>query len=154
MKHISFNDRFVNESRDDLIPGKVHTIRSNYDFWKRFEGKDIALFTWNGPPYRKGSKQKIFCVKKIVYVQRVFYIGFPGYAEFRIPGDVYKVKDRIIPTELLAKNDGFLDLDDFNLWFRYYKHGEMAILHFTDFRYAGSMQTQFKAYFTGINPDY
>ena len=37
---------------------------------------------------------------------------------------------------LLAKNDGFADAEDFEDWFRDYPlDRDMAILHFTDFRY-------------------
>jgi hypothetical protein len=46
MKRISFNPRFVNETGDDLIPGKIHTVRRNFDYWKKFEGRDVELFTW------------------------------------------------------------------------------------------------------------
>jgi hypothetical protein len=55
---MSINDRFVNEAGDDLIPWKIHTMRLNYAFWKKYEGKDIELFMWVGKPYRKGSKYK------------------------------------------------------------------------------------------------
>jgi hypothetical protein len=50
MKRISFNAQFVNESGDGLILGKIHTIRQNYSFWKKFEGRDVELFTWEGKP--------------------------------------------------------------------------------------------------------
>jgi hypothetical protein len=56
MKRISFSPRFVNEMGDDLVSGKIHTIRQNYFYWKKFEGRHAALFTWEGKLYR--SKQK------------------------------------------------------------------------------------------------
>jgi hypothetical protein len=34
MKRISFNPRFVKEAGDDLIPGKITTIRENYRYWE------------------------------------------------------------------------------------------------------------------------
>jgi len=129
MKHIVFNPQFVNAAGDDLIPGKIHTIRQNFFFWKRFEGKEVALFTWEGKPYQKGSTHKVFCVKRIVSVQdfdfsidRVFTTGNKS------PASIFKT---------LAKNDGFCNLHGFYQWFYNgkYKPGKMAIIHFTDFRY-------------------
>jgi hypothetical protein len=132
MKRISFKPQFVNAAGNDLIPGKIHTIRQNYNFWKGFEGRDVALYTWDGTPYRKGSAHKIFCVKKIIYVQGIVYDGtFNADMGWVVPIDnKQKLED-------IAKNDGFENYRDFVRWFREgnYKHGRMAILHFTDFRY-------------------
>jgi hypothetical protein len=133
MKRLSFNPRFVNEAGDDLVPGKIHTIRQNYDYWKRFEGRDAALFTWEGRPYQRQSRQKVFCVKRLVYVQKIrkektrFTIG-----EYD-PSDMWH--DPGISIRTLAKNDGFDFFEDFLEWFHDYPSGDMAILHFTDFRY-------------------
>jgi hypothetical protein len=136
VKRISFNFRFVNEAENDLVPGKIHTIRRNYDFWKGFEGQDVALFAWEGKPYR--SKQRVFCVKRLVSVQRViiqrvkttegvkmppaFYIEKPGYFHY-------------LRETILAINDGFEDEDEFVDWFYNYPDWGMGILHFTDFKY-------------------
>jgi len=125
MKHISFDPRFVNAAGNDLIQGKIHTIRQNFFFWKRFEGKEVALFNWEGKPYQPGSKHKVFCVKRIVSVQGIFYDTFFSS----------KKQDNFIAPCELAKNDGFENSDDLFLWFSNYKPGKMAILHFTDFRY-------------------
>jgi hypothetical protein len=38
---MAINPRFVNVAGNDLIPEKIHTIRKNYAWWKKFEGKDI-----------------------------------------------------------------------------------------------------------------
>ncbi|MHB9293735.1 hypothetical protein Holit_02865 [Hollandina sp. SP2] len=124
MKRISFNPRFVNETRDDLIPGKIHTIRQHYSFWKKFEGRDIELFTWDGKPYR--SKQKVFAVKRLVSVKKVRHAG---------RGHFFTENERYIPTGQLVVNDGFRDEDEFIGWFVSYSEGEMGILHFTNFRY-------------------
>jgi hypothetical protein len=125
MRRISFNQRFVNEAGNDLIPGKIHTIRQNYDHWKRFEGREVALFTWEGKPYR--SKQKVFCVKRIVSVQEVLMKGHYG---FYLDG-------KLLDCLLLSKNDGFANENDFAWWFFMNNHrpSKMAVLHFTDFRY-------------------
>jgi hypothetical protein len=127
MKRISCNPRFVNEAGDDLVPGKIHTIRSSYSFWKKFEGRDVELFTWEGKPYR--SKQKVFCVKRLVSVERLEKIK----ERFLVPKGICDLV--YAGDEKLARNDGFKDEDELMRWFADYPDGEMAILHFTDFRY-------------------
>jgi len=132
MKRISFDKRFVNEAGDGLIAGKIHTIRQNYEYWKKFEGKELSLFTWEGKPYRKGSKQKVFCVKKLIYVQLLGYASTGGIQQFYMP----EKKPVIYSTILLAKNDGFTSNEELFSWFANYDDSDkMAILHFTDFRY-------------------
>ena len=141
MKRISFNPRFVNETGDDLIPGKIHTIRQNYEYWKQFEGREVALFTWDGKPYQKGSKQKVFCVKRIVSIQKILYRrpekrmnGFYFVFENKEDADIYNTIHN--NHKIISKNDGFENIDDYFSWFNGdYTSGEMAILHFTDFRY-------------------
>ena len=128
MKHIAFDRRFVNAAGDDLIPGKIHTIRQNYGYWKRFEGKEVALFIWEGKPYQKGSRQKVFCIKRIVSVQEVTK---SEVADFWL--SLYD-KDPI-PIDVIAKNDGFNNRYEHIEWFVEYPFGKMAIIHFTDFRY-------------------
>jgi hypothetical protein len=103
--------------------------RQNYGYWKKFEGKELALFTWEGKPYH--SKQKVFCVKRLVSVQELHM--FNNYCFFRNYEDM-KNDNRIL-RKLLSKNDGFDDDKDFVSWFANYEPGIMAILHFTDFRY-------------------
>ena len=127
MKRISFNPKFVNKAGNDLVPGKIHTIRQNYSFWKQYEGKEVALYTWEGKPYR--SKQKVFCIKRIVSVQ-----------EFELKKQmcfwfVHEGVNIKMANKLLSVNDGFNDITEFYTWFADYKPGKMAILHFTDFRY-------------------
>jgi hypothetical protein len=128
VRRISFSTRFVNEAGNDLIPGKIHTIRQNYDFWKRFEGQDVALFTWEGKPYR--SKQCVFCTKPIVSVQSIERDNIYGFW-FR-PSDVSWMKADDV---LISRNDGFKTKEEMFSWFADYSEGDMAILHFTNFRY-------------------
>jgi hypothetical protein len=118
----------VNETYIDLIPCKIHTIRQNYDYWKHFEGNEVALFSWERKPYR--SKQKVFCVKRIVSVQAIYFDKFDKEFLIKEPSHA-----GIIPVNFLAKKDGFQNTDDFLNWFADYKPGRMAILHFTDFQY-------------------
>jgi hypothetical protein len=124
MRRIAFNPRFVNEAGTDLVEEKIHTIRKNFPYWKKFEGQDIALFTWEGKPYR--SKQRVFCVRHLFRVQKVRHAG---------RGNFFDEYGRYIPTIHLAKNDGFETEDDFIRWFLDYSESEMGIVHFTDFRY-------------------
>ena len=141
MRRISFNTRFVNESGDDLIPGKIHTIRQNFDFWKRFEGKDVALFTWVGAPYR--SKQKVFCEKRLVSVQEMEFktkeVGSIKNIGVQLHQMEFFIAGLRIPLDVLAENDGFKEDVDLMRWFlsKRYKPGKMAVLHFTDFKYEG-----------------
>jgi len=115
MRRISIDKRFV--ENNNLIPEKIHTIRKNFDFWKKFEGKELSLFTWQGKPYQKGSKQKIICVKKLIYVQPVYLHcqvmtengdkALPEYYAFR--GCIDKI---LIDKEQIAENDGFSCADE------------------------------------------
>ena len=140
MKRIGFNSRFVNGAGDDLVPGKIHTIRQNFDFWKRFEGREVALFTWEGKPYQKGSSHDVFCVKRIITVERILKETdgiTPGspFSVYRAPNSEYSVQ--LLINEL-ALNDGMSEAE-FIGWFRDYPDGYMAVLHFTDFQYRSVM---------------
>jgi hypothetical protein len=138
MKHICFDKRFVDFEKSDLKIGKIHTIRRNFNYWKKFEGKELALFTWEGKPYH--SKQKVFCVKRLVSVQPImkahcivdfWTVNIHGYS----PDTGYKFENvKQIKNDILAKNDG-LPYEDFIKWFYPYPFDIMAILHFTDFQY-------------------
>jgi hypothetical protein len=134
MRRIVFNPRFVTEAGTDLVEGKVHTIRKNFLHWKKFEGQDVVLFTWDGKPYR--SRQRVFCVKKLVSVQEVFVTASRDRQplEFFVE-DASLDPDKMLDNETLAKNDGFSIYKEFESWFLNYPEGIMAILHFTDFRY-------------------
>ena len=123
---------------------KLHTIRANYDFWKkRFEqiaaGKAfLSIRQWVGKPYGKGSTQR-----EIVRLTREDGIGIQ---ELRI----VKEKLNSLPIYLgyvdgkqgdfkffqkLAANDG-LSFNDWFDWFKGYNLSQpMAIIHFTPFRY-------------------
>jgi hypothetical protein len=130
MKRISFNPRFVNAAGTDLVKGKIHTIRRNYFYWKKFEGRDLELFDWEGTAYR--SRQMVFCVKRLVSVQiTVFDKARKRFWIARCPYG----KSDYLENKKIAHNDGFNSVDEFTDWFKDYPIGIMAILHFTDFRY-------------------
>jgi len=113
---------------------KIHTIRANYNLWKkRFEKIDrgeacLSVRIWLGRPYF--SKQpEIFNYTKSngIGLEKIELTAL-GYFINNIESDV--------TTAELAKNDG-LSLEDFKAWFKgKIKVDEpMAIIHFTNFRY-------------------
>lgn len=110
---------------------KLHTIRGNYEKWKKKidevnSGKaELVLKEWSGKPYR--SKQnKLFTfdqndgidVSKLTYVDGFFIVN----------------DELVVFPETLAKNDG-LTLAEFEDWFKVIPAEPMAIIHFTPFRY-------------------
>lgn len=125
---------------------KLHTVRANYEYWKKItdmvqKGEAIIeIFYWSGSPYnskRDGSKQVVFAtldkdsgcgVQKLIF--NYGDISFPYVNNSNPINHQYK------PLRLdLAKNDG-LSLDDFKAWFKGYDLSKpMAIIHFTSFRY-------------------
>jgi hypothetical protein len=137
MRRIAFNPRFVNEAGNDLIAGKITTIRKNYWFWKQFEGQDAALYTWEGKPYR--SKQRVFCVKRIVSVEKVEMWLNETHVGDKLPHIWYYPegfwKNERVDRALLAKNDGFESEEEFINWFWNYPVGDKAVVHFSEFRY-------------------
>ena len=114
---------------------KIHTIRANYDLWKkRFEEIEkgnayLSVRVWEGKPYR--SKQlEIFRYDKgrKIGVQSLQMTPLGWFVDG--VDSEYTSKD-------FAKNDG-LELPDFYEWFRGKITIDMepvAIIHFTDFRY-------------------
>lgn len=114
---------------------KLHTIRANYEFWrKRFEkiaaGEAcLSIRQWVGKPYGKGSTQR-----EIARLTREDGIGIERLMfdkSLLLPHVNYKP----VGIGNLANNDG-LSLDDWKEWFKGYdKTKPLAIIHFTDFRY-------------------
>lgn len=115
---------------------KLHTIRANYDLWKkRFEeiekGKAVlSVRQWTGTPYR--SKQReIACLTDIdgIGIQKLrsfdkdtaYFVGNNGNV---LP----------VPLQELANNDG-LSLNEWKGWFENNAKLPLAIIHFTKFRY-------------------
>lgn len=121
---------------------KLHTIRANYDFWKkRFEqiaaGEAcLSIRQWVGKPYGKGSTQR-----EIVRLTREDGIGiqkltFPfGTFNEAVIEDAEHIGVFSGIAQTLATNDG-LSLRDWEAWFKDYDLSKpMAIIHFTPFRY-------------------
>ena len=121
---------------------KLHTIRANYEFWrKRFEkiaaGEAcLSIRQWVGKPYGKGSTQR-----EIVRLTREDGIGiqkltfpFGTFNEVAIE-DAKHISVFSGITQTLATNDG-LSLSDWREWLKDYNLSQpMAIIHFTPFRY-------------------
>ena len=136
-KHKKAGDEtnFVNKIFDG---SKIHTIRSNYELWKKRDnevkqGKAIiSLRFWIGKPYK--SKQVEFCKLSnynSIEVQKIFNAV---YTQFNTP-DLWLIDDKPYKSKEICHNDG-LDEDDFVSWFRTYDLSKpMAVIHFTDFRY-------------------
>lgn len=122
---------------------KRHTIRANYEFWrKRFEkiGKGEACLSirqWTGKPYRSKQVelarltredgigiQELHIVKEKLNSRPIWL----GYVDGNLQeGNLF--------FPLLAGNDGLL-LDDWKEWFKGYNFSKpLAIIHFTKFRY-------------------
>lgn len=118
----------------DELGAKIHTCRSNYEYWERIvnevnAGKAIlSVRYWSGKP-RKSKQVEIvsFDHNSGIGIQKlVFEKAF--LANPTINGE------RIHLTEL-AQNDG-LEFNDFLSWFEDSDLTEpLAIIHFTTFRY-------------------
>ena len=117
---------------------KIHTIRNNYDLWKKRidevnKGEAvISLRYWTGKPYKAPQKEFYKLQKGDVGVQKI---------ERTVLGWFIDDIDSEINTTTLAKNDG-LSFEDFKEWFKkkvvmegQFDMAPMAIIHFTKFRY-------------------
>lgn len=115
---------------------KIHTIRGNYDLWKKRADKInageavLSLRQWSGSPYnyaQDGSKQVEFMQLEKINVQKIEFNKFLGAFIDDTDSDVR--------LETLAKNDG-LSVEDFKAWFHDLKYDEpYAIINFTDHKY-------------------
>lgn len=112
---------------------KIHTIRANYELWKkRFEKIDkgeacLSIRVWEGKPYTS-KQQEIFRYDKTHGI---------GLEKLEDPENFIwaKVGNKKINWEDIGKNDG-LEFRDFCDWFKNYDLSQpLAIIHFTDFRY-------------------
>jgi hypothetical protein len=121
---------------------KIHTLRKNYLFWKRriTNAGEKSIRYWNDKPRR--SPQVI--IKNITNytpsgkygVQEVCKINdgksfYSPFSFYLVEGHEQKMH---LDLSVLAKNDG-LTLQEFIDWFKDYPEGQMALIHFTSFRY-------------------
>lgn len=113
---------------------KIHTIRANYDLWKKRidevnKGNAvISVRQWTGKPYNSKQEEKFQLSKNQVGCQMIYFLG----------GNIFDpIIDNSIEKSLIeiSVNDGLI-LQDFMDWFKKYDLSKpMAIIHFTDFRY-------------------
>lgn len=118
---------------------KLHTIRANYELWKKrekeiIEGKAIlSIRHWSEKPYR--SKQVEICKLDKIGVQQITVKDVDN--DGLICSFSFDASTNICHAGVntIARNDG-LSPNDFKEWFKNYDLSEpMAIIHFTDFRY-------------------
>lgn len=116
-------------------PGKYHTIRGNYDLWrKRFEKIDrgeacLVLKQWSGVPYRSKQETIALLTKEDgIGLQKLEF--YNGCLQQPILSSGLTIR-----VESLAQNDG-LSLEDWEAWF---KSDDLtkphAIIQLTKFRY-------------------
>ena len=113
---------------------KIHTIRANYDLWKKridnvSAGEAVlSLRQWEGKPYN--SKQIEFLQLDKAGIQPVYFEDY-----FYSCCVIKSFRTLRISCDDICKNDG-LESEDFERWFRKYDLSKpMAIIHFTEFRY-------------------
>ena len=134
---------------------KIHTIRANYPLWlKRItevqQGKAVlSVRQWSGKPYRSPQIEITrLTVKHGVGIQKVVFYRTEWYDDDNKCHYCYDVtldNDKGINIDDIARNDG-LNPIDFIEWFDRdickqkldddgRIHKELAIIHFTKFRY-------------------
>jgi hypothetical protein len=109
---------------------KIHTIRANYELWNKRakeinEGKAIlSIRYWSGKPYN--SKQVEICQLCGIGIEK---LEDPTNFVFA------PIDGKMVNWQDIAKNDG-LSFEDFCEWFKVRQPNPMAVIHFTNFRYA------------------
>lgn len=117
---------------------KKHTLRQNYEFWKKRideinAGKAIlSVRQWSGLPYRSEQKEiKQFGQGEVGY-ERVVVLSNAIDVSINTGKGYVFLSDKRIKT--LAKNDGV----PIDLFRKFFKHGVLdgIIIHFTKLRYS------------------
>ncbi len=118
---------------------KIHTIRANYPLWlKRItevqQGKAVlSVRQWTGKPYRSPQEEiAVLTSEDGIGIQKLYFNGSCYTKDGCIP--IPMVNKSVISYRKLAKNDG-LSAKDWLEWFKDYDTEQMAIIHFTKFRY-------------------
>jgi len=114
---------------------KRHTIRANYDLWKKrideinSGAAMLSVRIWTGKPYNSKQKEVFqFIAEHGIGIQKLEMTPLGWFID-----DI----DSDCTTQDLANNDGLYFMD-FSDWFRgkiSIDMEPMAIIHFTDFRY-------------------
>ena len=126
--------------RDRFIPAKLHTLRGNYERWKKIIDEvrsgeaELSVREWSGIPYRSHQVEiQRFTNRDYISVQKLVWEeeGLRNGTEYtlRIDGKFFN------NYTMLANNDG-LSLEDWRAWFaKEDKSQAFAIIQFTSFRY-------------------
>ena len=110
---------------------KIHTIRENYEYWKKRFQKittgegHLSLRTWEGKPYK--SKQIIHKI-----LQNHHGVGLQKVEK---TSNGLLIDNKSVNIKKISINDG-LEVQDFTEWFNHIPNGKtMALIHFSSFRY-------------------
>jgi hypothetical protein len=111
---------------------KLHTIRANYDLWKkRIDEVNagtamLSVREWSGKPYQTKQVELFqFTAENWIGIQKL------ENPHTRV-GAI--IDDQLNSWADVANNDG-LSFEDFCDWFKSAKNEPMAVIHFTEFRY-------------------
>jgi len=133
--NILFEPRF---EKPVLEGAKIHTIRVDYDYWKRYDGKECSFRVWTGRPYR--SPQREFCRIRIGVQPLFVFVQGDLSVVLSFGGMLWrllKTSGIVVLMKTLQKTTGFCKEREFQEWFSDIKAGthHFAILHRADFRY-------------------
>lgn len=114
---------------------KIHTIRGSFEFWEprirevQNGNAVLSLREWSGIPYNSYQFE-------ITQIDKSHGVGIQPLSFLDGVFEVPRISNYYPKITDLAKNDGLI-YSDFEAWFRKYDlRKEMAIIHFTPFRYA------------------
>lgn len=132
-----FKDKFLAAINQDFEWWKLHTIRANYELWKKHFDEILAgnaclsVRQWTGKPYRSKQVELARLTREDgIGIQMLRIETLYGNERCLIGDTGYEVS-----FENIAKNDG-LSYDDWKEWFKGYDLSKpLAIIHFTSFRY-------------------
>jgi hypothetical protein len=112
---------------DKILSGeKLHSMRKNYEFWKKriesiMAGDGyLSLRVWTGKPRR--SKQREFLRLEKVGIDEITLKHGETLDGHKTPPEFF-IKGKLIDEDTLAENDGFEDVDGFIDWFWDYPGG-------------------------------
>lgn len=117
---------------------KVHTIRANYDLWKkRFDEIEagracLCIRQWTGKPYcSKQVELAVLTKEDGIGLQSVEFNS--DFSSQTVDEGIFRVTRYNVKK--FAHNDG-LSVEDWKEWFKKYDISKkLAIIHFTKFRY-------------------
>ncbi len=134
---------------------KIHTIRCNFPFWEK-RIKEIqngiarlSIRQWTGKPYRSKQREIIeLTAKDGIGIQRGVFSRseWKDYDDKRHFCYWVTIEGKEADLDDVARHDGFSNIPDYAAWFDPaidkqkpdgdgWRHLELAIIHFTRFRY-------------------